>query len=110
MKGNPKNLPKKVKSNSTSTPEMAVTDAFLATDEMGEFLSAQSAARNASERGEAEVTLPAALMHTILRAAQPMDFDHLRQAHNRICDELGKPEEKVPDPPPVEYEEGKGPF
>jgi hypothetical protein len=111
MKTKPKkNLPEKEKSNLTTEPITGVEEAFLDTDEMIEFADAQAAATHAVERGEAEVLMPAALMQLIFQQTQPLELPHLRQAWNRVCDELGKPEEKKAEPPPIEYEEGKGPF
>ena len=105
-----KPLPKKAKSNPTSAPTTDPAIAFLDPDEMIEFMNAKAAAEEAAERGDAEVPMPAALMHKMFAVTQPMDLDHLRTRFNRLCEELGKPEEKVPDPAPIEYGEGEGPF
>ena len=110
MKTQNQNLPKKAESNSITDPETDPAIALLATDEMTEFTNAQSAASHAVERGDAEVMMPAALIHRIFQITQPLDLEHIRQAYNRVCDELGKPEEKQPDPPPIEYDAEKGPF
>lgn len=101
-----KNLPKKAKSKSTASPVIA----FLAIDEMAEFLNAQSAAEHAAERGEEKVLMPAALMKQIFTAVQPLDLEHLRVRFNQLCDEMGQPGEKVPEPKPIKYRAGKGPF
>lgn len=110
VKNNGKTFPTKAKSNSITTPETDVALAFLDTDEGIEFMDAKAAAEHACERGDAEVLMPAALMRLIFQQLQPLELEHCRQAWNRVCDEVGKPEDKQAEPAPIEYEAGKGPF
>src|SRR5579871_2679475 len=81
------------------TAEERLQEAFIETDEMGEFLDAQDKARAAAERGDEEVSLPSALISRIFAAVQPLDLAHLRAVWNRVCDEMGMPEQKqaMPD-------------
>jgi hypothetical protein len=92
------------------TPLERLEEAFIDTDEMREFLAARDKAAEAAERGEKEVLMPAALISRMFAAIQPLDLPHMPAAWNRVCDEKGMPDQKKPEPAPIEYKEGKGPF
>jgi hypothetical protein len=98
------------KRDTEPTPEERVEQAFIDTDEFRELFAAKDRANEAAERGDKEVALPAGLMARVLAITQPLDLEHLQAVWNRLCDEHGAPEKKIAPPPPIEYEEGKGPF
>jgi len=80
------------------TAEDRLNEAFIDTDEFRELFAARHKAEKAVERGEKEVSLPAVLMDRVLAITQPLDLEHLQAVYNRLCDEMGLPEEKVAVP------------
>ena len=84
----------KGKSDLDPTPEERLHEAFIDTDEFRALYAAKNKAREAAERGDKEVLLPAALMADVLAITQPFDLDRLRAVWNRVCDEMGMPEQK----------------
>lgn len=83
-----------MKGKSDRTPEDLLNEAFIDTDEFRALDRAETKAREAAKRGEAEVLLPAALMAEVLAVTQPFDLVRLRAVWNRLCDEMGLPEQK----------------
>jgi hypothetical protein len=108
MKNKPKTktLPDKVKSkppakaNPGDHPGDALAAAFQDTPEMTEYLNFLDTLDNALERGEQKAMLPTAFLSRVRNQFQPMDYQHLREAWNRVCDELDIPRQKVPLPTP----------
>lgn len=92
------------------TVEERLEEAFIDTDDFRALFRAKDRAREAAERGDGEVLLPAALMADILAMTQPLDLEHLQAVWNGLCDEHGLPEKKITPPAPIEYEDGEGPF
>jgi hypothetical protein len=74
-----------------------VAAGFLATEEAAEWQAFTEAANAALENSEDEtVTVPAGFLRRAIGeiAADPLQFEHLLRAWNRVADELGLPEEK----------------
>ncbi len=75
-----------------------LAEAFTETPEMAAYLDFIDTANEAIERGDKEATLPTAFLSRAIHEFQPMDYPHLRETWNRLCDEMGLPEEKKPVP------------
>jgi hypothetical protein len=65
---------------------------FIETDEMADYLDFTEKVRDAVERGDSEVTVPTAFLARVIPSFQPLDFPHLREAYNALCDRHGLPE------------------
>ena len=73
---------------------------FTETDEFLDWQNAAKTVGKAIEQGAKEVTLPTAFLAQTFDQFQPLDYLHLREVYNRLCDKHGLPEEKQPVPTP----------
>lgn len=72
--------------------------AFFDTDEMAEYLAATNKIRAAVNRGDKEVSLPTEFLAKRLPDVIPFHDRDFVDAWNRVCDEVGLPEQKMPFP------------
>ena len=79
--------------------------AFFDTDEMAEYHAATNKISAALKRGDKEVSLPTEFLAKRLPQAVPFHDKEFVDAWNRVCDEVGMPEHKMPLP-----EEAKDPM
>ena len=67
---------------------------FIDTEEMADYFAFVDAVKKRAVNGVKEITVPAAFLARAMHEFQPMDFPHLREVHNALCDKLGLPDEK----------------
>lgn len=79
------------------TPDEEVLDLFLGSPEMEAYNAFIDDGRQAIERGDEMIEMPAALLSLLLPelSSNPMHFAALRQVHDRICEERGHPQLKT---------------
>lgn len=75
---------------------------FLETDEMLDWHEFTQGAKKAlrAEPDAERVTVPASFLRRVITeiTVNPHMFDAYRERFNQLCDELGRPEEKIPTP------------
>ena len=76
----------------------ALVNAFTQSNEMEAWQDARDAAEAAVKQGAKTVEMPAALIHDVLRFSNPTDMPSYRDLWNRLCDEHGTPNQKIPTP------------
>ena len=72
--------------------------AFFDTDEMAEYVAATNKISAAIKRGDKEVSLPTEFLAKRLPQAIPFHEKEYVDAWNRVCDEVGMPDQKMPLP------------
>ena len=89
--------------------------AFQDTDEFEAWDAFCQEAKGALEAGKERAELPTAFLRLVLTEIKidPLKFDGMVKAWNRVCDERGMPEEKkkeIPEPEKTDPESPDGPF
>jgi hypothetical protein len=78
---------------------------FIETDEMADYYAFIGTVRNAVEEKAETVTVPLAFLSKAIDDFQPLNFPHLREVYNALCDKHGLPDQKRPVAQPREGSE-----